>query len=281
MAKLSKTKVKDIILNYLKEEGFTVKTIQALDGYFIFEMGKNSVFHVTFKEIPGWKFGMWLQWTDEKEKKELQVDFFGDKIDWINKFKPTQTPIANRVVVKSYKELEDRFGTIWDLFHHSTDGFDSSGDVLTWMKSLRLHRHMTEYFLYEHGDKPYLKYLWDEFTFYTLYKGFCNFYEKYMLPWHVSFTVFVWKHLFKKYFIVKHVSDTREHYFMHPYDIILEYRKGVSEEELVKTYKFIEKKSLLRKWCNIFRKDVGDVSVTHCEYGSKRGFYVPELEEEE
>lgn len=279
MAKLSKTKVKDIILDYLKNEGFTVKTIQALGGYFIFDMGKNSVFHITFKEIPGWKFGMWLQWTDEKKKNELQVDFFGDKIDWINKFKPTQTPIANRVVVKSYKELEDQFGKIWDLFQHSTDGFDSNGEVLEWMRSLRLHRHMTEYFLYDHSKKSYFKFLWDEFTFYTLYKGFCNFYEKHMLPWHVKFTAFVWKHLFKKHLMVKAIYDTREHYFMHPYDIVLEYREGATNEELWNIYWFIEKKSLLNKWCNLFRKHVGEVSIRHCEYGSKRGFYFPEPEE--
>jgi hypothetical protein len=92
IGKLSKTKIKEILFKELEDNGFHVTNVEVGNGYFLFDLGQNSVVHFNIKEIPYWKFGFWIQKDDEK--KEYTIEFFGEKIDWIDKFKPSRCTIS-------------------------------------------------------------------------------------------------------------------------------------------------------------------------------------------
>ena len=48
------------IFDYIKKIGFTPINAQYGNGYFIFDMGENSVVNFWIKELKGWKFGIWF-----------------------------------------------------------------------------------------------------------------------------------------------------------------------------------------------------------------------------
>ena len=275
MAKLSKTKVKNLILDYLKRKvGLTVKTEESGNGYFLFEFGPNSVFHFTFNEIRGWKFGLWLRWDDD-EKKTIRVEFFGDKINWINKFKPTQTPIANSIVISSYKDLDD-FEKMYELFHYSTENYDSDGDVIRWLRLLKRYRHMTEYFLYGETNRSFIKWLWDEFKFYDVQKPIEDFYERSVVGKLYKVALWILGLKYRKYVIVRPIIDGRDEYlYVSPrYDTGVEYRPGLDEGTIKKIWYEIEDSKIVK------------FLSTHSNFNqysdseAKRGFYYPEYYEE-
>jgi len=84
------------VFNYIKENKFTPTNIKYGDGYFIFDMGDDSVVHFNIKGIPGWKFGMWINTDPEKLKNDGGEDypavqfFCRHKID-LDKFKPSRS----------------------------------------------------------------------------------------------------------------------------------------------------------------------------------------------
>ena len=274
MAKLSKTKVKDIILDYLKRNvGLTVKTEVSGDGYFLFEFGKNSVFHFTFKEIRGWKFGLWLRWNDEA-KKELQIDFFGDKIHWINKFKPTQTPLANSVVIKSYKDLED-FEKMYDLFYHANEDYYSDGDIMKWLKLLKRYRHVTEYYISDEYHR-FLPWLWSEFWFYDVKEPLEKFYENKVVDKLYKVVLWYLGLKYHKYIKVREIIDlSSDGWKTYPrYGTGIEYRPGLDEETIKKIWYKIEGSKLVK----FLYKNSHFSQYSDSE--AKRGFYYPEYYEE-
>ena len=86
-------KIKNAFFDVLKENDFTVENIEESNGYFLFEFGEKTVFHFDIKEIKKWKFGLWIR--DGKKKDSFRLEFFGDKIDWIDKFKPTASTLSH------------------------------------------------------------------------------------------------------------------------------------------------------------------------------------------
>lgn len=84
------------VFNYIKECKFKPKNIEYGDGYFIFEMGDDSVVHFDIKGLHGWKFAMWIETDEEKLKNENGVDypaiqFFCQHKENIDKFKPSRS----------------------------------------------------------------------------------------------------------------------------------------------------------------------------------------------
>ena len=97
-------KIKNAFFNVLKEHDFTVENIEESNGYYLFEFGEKTVFHFNIKEIKKWKFGLWIR--DGKKKDSFRLEFFGDKIDWIDKFKPTASTLShdNEYTVKDFNK---------------------------------------------------------------------------------------------------------------------------------------------------------------------------------
>ncbi len=89
------------IFNQLKELGFHPIDIKYLNGYFIFEHGKDMVIHFHIKECKGWLFGIW--WDLEDKNK---FDFFTQYERDIDKFKPSASCFVEEGVLYDKKDLE-------------------------------------------------------------------------------------------------------------------------------------------------------------------------------
>lgn len=276
MKRLSKTKVKDLVLDYLKRKvGLTVKTIESGNGYFLFEFGKNSVFHFTFKEIRGWKFGLWLRWEDD-EKNKLLVEFFGHKTNWIDKFKPTQTMLANSIVISSYKDLED-VELMYDLFHGSNEHYSSNGDILKWLRHLKRYRHLSEYFMSSNYlNLSFSKWLWGEFWFYDIEQPITDFYEAHIQGLLYKAAIWLIGLKYHKYIKTRPVIDTTKPGWMTSprYETGIEYRPGFDEETVKKIWYKIEDSKLVK----FLNKNSHFNQYSDSE--AKRGFYYPEYYEE-
>jgi hypothetical protein len=68
---------------------FTLTNHTFGSGYFIFDMGANSVSWFWLKELPGWKFGIWLG-------KNSSFEIFGQAISMIDKFKPSRSELSHK-----------------------------------------------------------------------------------------------------------------------------------------------------------------------------------------
>lgn len=77
------------ILSKIKNK-FNVIDKYYLDGYFLFDFGKDSVVHFKISNL-NWQFGMWCIDNDDKGK---DIYLFGEHIYMIDKFKPSQTAIS-------------------------------------------------------------------------------------------------------------------------------------------------------------------------------------------
>lgn len=81
VAKKNKKDIENFILNPLKNAGIKLNYVKFLDGYFIFDFGKNSVCHFRMKGLPYILFGVW--------KTSSGFDLFAEDSVHLDKFKPT------------------------------------------------------------------------------------------------------------------------------------------------------------------------------------------------
>ncbi len=74
---------------------YTVTDVERGDGYFIFSFVGNSVTHFKIKELPQWKFGIWLFY--DKKKNVIDCEWFCQLEIFIDKFKPSRSEICCQV----------------------------------------------------------------------------------------------------------------------------------------------------------------------------------------
>ena len=105
------------IFDYIKKIGFTPINIQCGNGYFIFDMGENSVVNFWIKELKGWKFGIWFyspKPDEDGEKRPDYCQFFAQRELFIDKFKPAASNYCEEI--KAYEENNkffDKFSTLY------------------------------------------------------------------------------------------------------------------------------------------------------------------------
>ena len=105
------------ILDYIKKIGFTPINIQCGNGYFIFDMGENSVVNFWIKELKGWKFGIWFyspKPDEDGKKRPDYCQFFAQRELFIDKFKPAASNYCEEI--KAYEENNkffDKFSTLY------------------------------------------------------------------------------------------------------------------------------------------------------------------------
>lgn len=95
-------------LNIVSQLPFTLTNHTFGSGYFVFDLGPNAVSWFWLKELPDWKFGIWLD-------KNSSFEIFGQSIAMIDKFKPYSSPL-------SYKDdLAGFVGEICKIIDHHPD----------------------------------------------------------------------------------------------------------------------------------------------------------------
>lgn len=105
------------ILDYIKKIGFTPINIQCGNGYFIFDMGENSVVNFWIKELKGWKFGIWFyspKPDEDGKKRPDYCQFFAQRELFIDKFKPAASNYCEEIkVYEENNKFFDKFSTLY------------------------------------------------------------------------------------------------------------------------------------------------------------------------
>lgn len=118
---MTNREIAELIFSKIKGFGFTPYDTSYGDGYFIFEMGEDSVVHFRIKEVwKNWKFGMWINseelnnYNEEEnkdtpyEKEPNVVQIFCQHEHLLDKFKPSRSALC--VGLKPW-DMKNDFGT--------------------------------------------------------------------------------------------------------------------------------------------------------------------------
>lgn len=112
---MKKREAAEKIFNYLRENKFQPINIRYGDGYFIFDMGEDSVVHFNIKGLYGWWFAMWIQTDPEKlkedEKEYPAIQFFCQHKLNIDKFKPSRSFFLKELYLNEVESDND-----WDFY---------------------------------------------------------------------------------------------------------------------------------------------------------------------
>ena len=84
-------KISKEIISILESNGLKIDNVYRTNGYFLFDLGENSVTHFKLRNRR-WKFGIWI--TEGEESGLGLVELFGEHVDNIDKFKPSYTKIS-------------------------------------------------------------------------------------------------------------------------------------------------------------------------------------------
>lgn len=273
IGKLSKTKIKEILFKELEDNGFHVTNVEVGNGYFLFDLGQNSVVHFNIKEIPYWKFGFWIQ--KDNEKKEYTIEFFGEKIDWIDKFKPS------RCTISSSKDDDDKiyyrapFNWTKNNRCHYQAPYMAVWHEMDTLQRLKKNRRIAEYGLSD-TSRSFLKWLWDEIWFYDIEKPVTDFYEAHIQGLLYKAALWLVGLKYHKYVKTRPVIDqTQPGWMTSPrYETGVEYRPGLPEETVKKIWYKIEDSRLAK-----FMRGNSHFNQ-YSDSEARRGFYYPEYYEE-
>lgn len=258
--KVDKQKILTQIIDYLNHNfDLTPKSLIKKRGYYLWDFGDDSTIHVEFKEIKSWKFGIWILTSDESEKDEIVIEFFGNKKNWIDKFKPTCSKISSEVKITS-KDIDDPDDYLWDLFY----------SIRQDLNGLRRHRFLWEYFLDSEGEDHFIKWLIDEIWYGTIRANWLKFYEaKVLIPLSRLFMKFL-KYRFYKYISDIKFEDTHEVYFHQPCNIYISYSSDINASGYV--HQKIQKNPIF-KFLNLTSSSIGSVVVYHIKQNEPRQVY--------
>lgn len=241
--------IKSTLFNILKENGFTPENIEEHNGYYLFEFGEKTVFHFTIKEIKKWKFGLWIR--DGKKKDSFRIEFFGDKIDWIDKFKPTASTLSyeNEYTLERFNKssIEDEL----TFFYY---------DFCRHLRQLKASRHIKEYSLNHFtGEDSFLKWMWHEFTVFKWYPFKKYVARKITRVYHKLIKYYL-EVRYRKY--IEEVEIVKTPFFMHDTDLEITYKEGIENEVLNKITDKIDN-TLATNVLNPFRYLIGESELTY------------------
>lgn len=114
--------IAEFVFSKMKEYGYDPYDIKYGSGYFIFDMGDDSVVHFRVKKLwKHWKFGMWINSemidaSEEDKKKYNIVSVFSQYDTCIDKFKPSRSELCVEFKAEYWNEEEEDNGLyMWDL----------------------------------------------------------------------------------------------------------------------------------------------------------------------
>jgi hypothetical protein len=122
----------EIILNCLQKNKFKLYNISYGDGYFLFEMGEDSVCWFQIRGARNWRFAIWIN-TNEDNVKNKFADLFAQYIPDIDKFKPLRS--YHRVEIEKWMFNNDKY----------EDGIWIDRDIVGMIKSIIKHPFISYY----------------------------------------------------------------------------------------------------------------------------------------
>lgn len=119
--------IAEIIFDAIRKMGYKPYNIDYGDGYFIFDMGQDSVVHFRLKGVwKHWKFGMWVssEYLDEKYREEEKgrtyderyevVQLFAQYDTQIDKFKPSRSALCVKYYASEWnKHIDGTYKSPW------------------------------------------------------------------------------------------------------------------------------------------------------------------------
>ena len=171
--KITKKHIREGVFKYFAEYGLYVTNVNLGNGYFLFDFGKDSVVHFQIKGIRKWKFALWIR-TDN-ESGQYKVEFFGEKVCYIDKFKPGHTSLycygeksISMEIPK--KDVEEKLETLTFRLL----------DPLKQLQQLKKSRHVVEYTLYG-GNQRFITWLLNYIWFYDIRTPIAKFLDNYIV----------------------------------------------------------------------------------------------------
>ena len=180
--------IAEYMFDKMREFGFKPYDIEYGDGYFLFDMGEDSVVHFRMKGVwRHWKFGMWIsseylsedyrnsyvkEYDEPEEWKLIQVFCQHDHV--IDKFKPSRSALCVSYDVEDWCEKEKHPNTFWELEHmlkmiknHPVICFDGfCGECVGYRANsflIDFIEYETQWY-WEHIKKFILKHFWYTYT---------------------------------------------------------------------------------------------------------------------
>lgn len=118
---MTNAELREIVFNKIKEFGFKIYNVENIDGYFICDMGKDSVTHFRLKGKgmwKHWKFGLWVNSkymseqyiTQYKGTNEMPkvIQLFAQHDTWIDKFKPSRSALLFELDAEQFQNFIDK-----------------------------------------------------------------------------------------------------------------------------------------------------------------------------
>lgn len=188
---MTRTEVKNALLECIKEKYSDIKllNVQSLNGYYLFEFGEDSVIHFNVKGCKKWKFAIWI--TEKKKNSDkMQVEMFGQYIDYIDKFKPSASPFCYTATIESISEIDEVASDI-DIKLY---------DFIKKIRMIKLNPLLSRWAIYSEDDfvaQSFLRWRISDFIEYNIVKQFDDFVENKLIKWWLNVVAFIYTKRFK------------------------------------------------------------------------------------
>lgn len=226
-----------------------------MDGYYIFDMGKDSVCHFKVNGIKKWLFAIWVQ--PIKDSDEYQFDLFGQHVDYIDKFKPSRSPISFSFKCK-IDELEDNL----NIYSFCEDICEL------------IHAPVARTFQYYGSNETLLHFILERLWYYKIVKPFEKFVENHFVKWYLNFLKVLFTLFFKRRNNNYHIKIEERKGWIPRYEFFMIYDKCDSDF-IYDVYHWLEiEKNDKRRFRFVPKWVYQNCHLTHCNSDQdKRGFY--------
>jgi hypothetical protein len=251
-----RTQIKNCVFDILKDAGFTVTNVEELSGCFIFDFGEKSVYHFNIKEIKNWKFGLWIVDTKDDDGYDVySISLFGDKEHWIDKFKPSATPITDTIeILISF--FNDNNPSDEEVTYEIK--CELSWDLMKDLHHLKYSRIFKEYTI-DSGWESFTKWYIVQLKLYKIRPLKQNIARKITSVWHFFIKNYI-SLKYKKY--IEDVEIVKTPFFMHDTDIYVTFKKGLSDDEMDIVSDKIDK-IFTADFINPFSNLIGDTRIEY------------------
>ena len=256
---LTKKEIREEVVSAFAQYKYKVEELKVGNGYYLFNLGDESVVHFRIKGCKKWLFGLWIL-NDEKENKTT-LRLFGEHEDYIDKFKPTATVLSESVEFNndsSNADIKENINDlVWSLIYNQVDVIKSSNTV----GKLKF---------YYHGlNRGPIAWLIEQWWYYNYSIPFRNWLKRKGNKYVCMLICFILNIIYGKR--LKASYSKLENTFHPCYIVRLDYKEGVDDDHIYEVYHHIH-------------GNVGfdyAIRIEHVPFGEKRGICFRKKDEDD